>query len=784
MTLQDSITLNVYGAIQGQVTVLIANIQEVIIIEEKNNYSIKVVLNSGRAYRIVDSLGNHTYNTLAKALVAKQELLGNIDKALTKLNIDTEDPEVRSDESVPSTKFFLDKLDKKVDSSPGKGLSTNDYTNEDKAKVDRLTLTGEQQRFLSGDGAYRKPLINWDTHVYNKPNIAQLELAIDSKIDKKAPINPGTKPKISYDENGLVVGGESLTKDDIPELPASKITSGVFREFQIPNIEIHKVVGLQEELLSLRESVEGKSRARVFATKSELDAWLLVPENVALLQIGDNFYIEETDTPDYWWNGTTIKELETEKVDLTEYAKKTELLTLGTTKNDAYRGDLGQIAYNHSLSAHAPANAQKNSDITKAEIEAKLTGVISSHSHALPNHNHDDRYYTKSETYTMAQTTAWIKGSYGQTKELKSITTEPTGTFVEGDLYYNSNTKALYFYRDSEWELTGHGAPMEGVIYSFNGNLYFWNKAEADLIQISGEVDLNNYYTTTEIDTKLAGKANTTHNHTISEITDFPTSMPPTAHDHNSDYYTKSETYTRAQTDGLVRNSIGKTKELKSVTTEPTGTFVDGDLYYNSSTKELYYYRDSVWELTGVGTPIEGVVYSCNGKLYFWNEAEADLIQIGRGVDLSNYYTTTEIDTKLGGKANATHTHTRSEITDFPTIPTIPDITVNNGDAESGKYISQISVDETDKHKLVITKADLPQGFSGNYNDLTNKPTLFSGNYNDLSNKPTIPTVPTISTDIAADETSDTKTASPKAVKTYVDNAISTALGNLLGGSY
>lgn len=36
----------------------------------------------------------------------------------------------------------------------------------------------------------------------------------------------------------------------------------------------------------------------------------------------------------------------------------------------------------HVASAHAPANAQKNSDITLAEIEAKLTGVISSHSHA------------------------------------------------------------------------------------------------------------------------------------------------------------------------------------------------------------------------------------------------------------------------------------------------------------------------------------------------------------------------------------------------------------------
>lgn len=34
----------------------------------------------------------------------------------------------------------------------------------------------------------------------------------------------------------------------------------------------------------------------------------------------------------------------------------------------------------HILS-HAPADAQKNSDVTKSEIEAKLTGTISSHSH-------------------------------------------------------------------------------------------------------------------------------------------------------------------------------------------------------------------------------------------------------------------------------------------------------------------------------------------------------------------------------------------------------------------
>lgn len=36
----------------------------------------------------------------------------------------------------------------------------------------------------------------------------------------------------------------------------------------------------------------------------------------------------------------------------------------------------------HVTSSHAPTDAEKNSDITKAEIEAKLTGEISSHSHA------------------------------------------------------------------------------------------------------------------------------------------------------------------------------------------------------------------------------------------------------------------------------------------------------------------------------------------------------------------------------------------------------------------
>lgn len=56
-------------------------------------------------------------------------------------------------------------------------------------------------------------------------------------------------------------------------------------------------------------------------------------------------------------------------------------LALGETTTTAYRGDRGKVAYDHSQTTHAPSDAQKNSDITKAEIEAKLTGNITTHTH-------------------------------------------------------------------------------------------------------------------------------------------------------------------------------------------------------------------------------------------------------------------------------------------------------------------------------------------------------------------------------------------------------------------
>ena len=68
--------------------------------------------------------------------------------------------------------------------------------------------------------------------------------------------------------------------------------------------------------------------------------------------------------------------------DLSDYVQKETGKGLSTNDLTTTLKQNYDNAYTHSQSTHAPANAQKNSDITKEEIEAKLTGEISSHSHA------------------------------------------------------------------------------------------------------------------------------------------------------------------------------------------------------------------------------------------------------------------------------------------------------------------------------------------------------------------------------------------------------------------
>lgn len=72
-------------------------------------------------------------------------------------------------------------------------------------------------------------------------------------------------------------------------------------------------------------AVGGGTNALVFDTKEALDTWMEDANNVNNLKVGQNIYIKEPDTPDYWWDGADLQSLEAEKVDLEGYVTTDQL---------------------------------------------------------------------------------------------------------------------------------------------------------------------------------------------------------------------------------------------------------------------------------------------------------------------------------------------------------------------------------------------------------------------------------------------------------------------------
>lgn len=131
--------------------------------------------------------------------------------------------------------------------------------------------------------------------------------------------------------------------------------------------------------------------------------------------------------------------LDTEIAKIHEHTNKTVLDDVTPTNVSNWNS-----AYTHSTSVHAPSNAQKNSDITKAEIEAKLIGNISTHSHSQYLTQHQDlSQYAKKETLStvsVANNTLTLtvnKYQYTQITGNTTITLPNTNEFVEIHLFFN-----------------------------------------------------------------------------------------------------------------------------------------------------------------------------------------------------------------------------------------------------------------------------------------------------------------------------------------------------------
>lgn len=119
------------------------------------------------------------------------------------------------------------------------------------------------------------------------------------------------------------------------------------------------------------------------------------------------------------------------------------------------------------------------------------------------------------------------------------------------------------------------------------------------------------------------------------------------------------------------------------------------------------------------------------------------VIQGGSSVDIVTEWETTLSDSKvasekltkdsLDGKADSSHTHTVSNITDFPSIPSdVSDLTDNND-------VIPTKISDLTNDSDFIEKSNTTGLVKNDGTIDTTSYSTFSGSYNDLSNKPSIP---------------------------------------------
>lgn len=174
-------------------------------------------------------------------------------------------------------------------------------------------------------------------------------------------------------------------------------------------------------------------------------------------------------------------------------------------------------------------------------------------------------------------------------------------------------------------------------------------------------------------------------------------------------YYSKSETYTKAE----VQQLVGQITSFEVVATLPTEDIKTNVIYL----------------LGPIGTGAD--------RYEEWIYSNSTWVKIGEtSIDLSNYITVTQLNTALGfytptqQLATVATSGLYSDLSGTPTLSTV---------ATSGAYSD-----------LTGTPTLATVATTGAYSDLTGTPTLAtvatSGSYNDLTDKPTIPVVPTLAT--------------------------------------
>ena len=178
-------------------------------------------------------------------------------------------------------------------------------------------------------------------------------------------------------------------------------------------------------------------------------------------------YIDLSTEKTYRWSGSI-------------YTVISETLALGETSSTAYRGDRGKIAYDHSQTAHAPSNAEKNQNAF-ANVKVGDTTIIADNT---------------SDTLTLTA---------GDNITITPNATTDSITISAADTTYEDVTDTESGLMSPEYKSKLDGIAAGANSVSFSRSLTSGTKVGTITINGTG-TDLyapNDFYTKSEIDNKI-----------------------------------------------------------------------------------------------------------------------------------------------------------------------------------------------------------------------------------------------------------------------------------------
>lgn len=456
-----------------------------------------------------------------------------------------------------------------------------------------------------------------------------------------------TESEINTKLNAKANSSHTHTKSQITDFPTSMPASDVYswaKQSSKPSYTISEVSGnLPASRISgtidaahlpsyVDDVIEGYlNGGKFYTTKSSSGAY-----SGEITAEAGKIYVDLSNNKTYRWSGST-------------YVVISETIALGTTHATAGYGDESRAAYNHSTTTGNPHKTTKT-DLGLGNVENKSSATI------------------RGELTKANVTTA-----LGYTPPTTDTNTHYTTRIVAGAA--NDTANAATTNGNTHINVTDDNTFRSGLVIKGTGAASVTSDASGNITVHSTDTDtwrpIQNNLTSTATDQSLSaaqGKA----------LNDKFGSYVPTSRTVNGKALSANIT--------LSAGDVGAAPASHSHSYLPlAGGTMTGPIKFNSNSLP---WKNSQDFLVGIDEFDQGgtLKWSSAGEVKVGSATNADAVPwsgvTGKPSTFTpsshthddRYYTETEMDSKLSGKANSSHTHSKSQITDFPSSMPASDV--------------------------------------------------------------------------------------------------------------